>query len=604
MVNARTVSTLFALAGAVSCFVVGACSATSRDSLEGPKQEFELDSGTVDVAPEPRCHLQCSGDLKSVLRSCEGDERETVAETCGEGLACGDGRCVDPCLAAELSKGSIGCSFYTLPPEEAMRQTPSCFAAFIANTWEKPVHVTAEFGGEPLDISRAVYSAKKVDSGITYTPLTDGIPPGGVAIVFLSQGTPNTLSTSEFLACPVEPALLEDPLKHGTAIERAIHLKTDAPISAYSIYPYGGAASHVPAATLLLPVSAWETNYLAVTAAGVRMAGGSSPYEVIAPTSLQIIAAEDDTEVRILPKADISDGEGVQGTAAGQPRAYKLSKGQVLQLAQRGELTGSAIEATKRIGLFGGSECTYLPSTSSACDFLHQQIPPLSQWGSEYVLAPYPTRIPAAGGAEIRERVLWRFVGAANGTKLTYDPARPVGAPETLEAGEAKTFLTDAIVSVASQDTEHPFYAGVYMTASSFYGTTGDPDYVNVVPAAQFLDRYVFFTDHTYPETGLTIVRRKTSSGFQPVELECAGPIAGFQPIGKDGEYEFAWVHLNISGKAEMFPKGLCDYGRHEAKSEGPFSVTVWGTGPYASYGYAGGSGSRPLNPATAPVPR
>ena len=160
------------------------------------------------------------------------------------------------------------------------------------------------------------------------------------------------------------------------------------------------------------------------------------------------------------------------------------------------------------------------------------------------------------------------------------------------------------MVSVASQDAEHPFYAGVYMTGSSFYGTTGDPDYVNIVPADQFLDRYVFFTNHTYPETGLTIVRRKTARGFQPVELECAGPIEGFRPIGNNGEYEFAWVRLNISGKAEKFAKGLCDYGRQEAKSDGPFSVTVWGTAAYASYGYAGGSGSRPLNPATAPVPR
>ena len=129
MVSARTVSKLLALAGAVSCVVVGACSASSRGFSEGPKSEFGSD---VDAAPpESPCKLRCSRDLKSVLRVCDGDPEETVVETCGAGLGCGDGRCVDACLSAELSKGSVGCSFYTVPPEDALRLTPSCFPAFI-----------------------------------------------------------------------------------------------------------------------------------------------------------------------------------------------------------------------------------------------------------------------------------------------------------------------------------------------------------------------------------------------------------------------------------------------------------------------------------------
>jgi len=605
MVSARTVSKLLALAGAVSCVLVGACSASNRDFSEGPKAEFGSD---VDAAPpESPCKLRCSRDLKSVLRVCDGDPEEKLVETCGAGLGCGDGRCVDACLSAELSKGSVGCSFYTVPPEDALRQTPSCFAAFIANTWETTVHVTAEHGGAPFDISRAIYSAQKVGDEVSYTRLTDGVPPGGVAIIFLSHGTPNKLTEPDHAPCPVEPAILEDPMVHGTAIERAFQLKTDAPISAYSIYPYGGASSHLSTATLLLPVSAWDTNYVAISAPAPRMDWNGSRPESLVPTSLQIVAAEDDTEVRILPKVDVVDGIGVQGAAAGEPQSYMLSKGQVLQFAQLADLTGTAIEASRRVGVFGGSECTPVPTVGATCDYLQQQIAALSQWGSQYVLAPYPTRTHSVADTDRRERVIWRLVGAVNGTELTYDPARPAGAPETLEAGEVSTFRTDEIVTVASQDAEHPFYASVFMTSAGSYSpyvnrAQGDPDYVNVVPADQFLDRYVFFTDHTYPETGLTIVRRKTARGFLPVELECAGPIEGFQPVGNSGEYELAWVDLASSGRPLTFPKGTCDYGRQEAKSEGPFSVTVWGVGPYVSYGYAAGSGSRPLNPVTAPV--
>ena len=200
------------------------------------------------------------------------------------------------------------------------------------------------------------------------------------------------------------------------------------------------------------------------------------------------------------------------------------------------------------------------------------------------------------------ENVPWRFVGAADGTKLSYDPARPSGAPETLEAGQVVTFMTQQIVSVRSQDRDHPFYAAGYMTGSTTTnGNLGDPDFVNVVPSDQFLDRYVVFVDHTYPESTLTVVRRKTASVFHPVTLECAGEITDWKPLGNAGEYEFAWVSLTKLGHPQSYAGGICGYGRHELFSDGSFSVTVWGIGVEASYGYAGGQGSRPLSAVKGP---
>jgi hypothetical protein len=129
----------------------------------------------------------------------------------------------------------------------------------------------------------------------------------------------------------------------------------------------------------------------------------------------------------------------------------------------------------------------------------------------------------------------------------------------------------------------------------------GDPDFVNVPPADQYLDRYVFLTDFTFPETTLTFVRRKTDAGFMPVELACAGEIDGWQPVGSSGEYEFAWVRLTSGFLPQEFAKGECSYGLQEAHSTGPFAVTVWGTGVDVSYGYVGGTGLRPINEAKPP---
>ena len=58
---------------------------------------------------------------------------------------------------------------------------------------------------------------------------------------------------------------------------------------------------------------------------------------------------------------------------------------------------------------------------------------------------------------------------------------------------------------VASQDEDHPFYLGSYMTGGKAYGGVGDPEWVNVIPAPQYLREYVFFTDPTYPETHLVV---------------------------------------------------------------------------------------------------
>ena len=75
---------------------------------------------------------------------------------------------------------------------------------------------------------------------------------------------------------------------------------------------------------------------------------------------------------------------------------------------------------------------------------------------------------------------------------------------------------------VRSQDEDHPFYAAAYMTGGQPFGGAGDPEWVNVVPTAQYQDRYVFFTDtdrvqrlyHRYLRTGPAAAMRSASSAW------------------------------------------------------------------------------------------
>jgi hypothetical protein len=230
----------------------------------------------------------------------------------------------------------------------------------------------------------------------------------------------------------------------------------------------------------------------------------------------------------------------------------------------------------------------------AACDTGGQQIPPIRALGSEYAAVRYRGR----GGGQ-NESVPWRLVGAVNGTTLTYTPAAPSGAPTTLSAGQVALFDDPGPFVVASQDAAHPFYASAHMTGGDNFNGEGDPEFVNIIPPAQYLDSYVFFTDPTYPETNLVVIRAQGSSGFADVKLDCAGTLTGWTAIGN---YEYTRVDL-VTGNFQGV--GGCANGAHFIQSTAPFGVTVWGWGSaasfpfyseYVSYAYPAGAGVAPVN--------
>lgn len=573
----RTAACLSALALA-SLIPMAACSSRDNGFVED-KGQFAQDAGDEDSAPVTCGGKRCSRDLHAVVDDCT----ENVIQQCPDDQGCAAGACVPACDSAAASQGSIGCSFFAIPPDTMPLSESSCYTVFIANTWNTPVKVTAEFGNQALDISKSLYRASGQNGAVTYERI-DAIPPNDLGIVFLSQGD-RSPSAKNHLDCPagVEVAVRQTVVKeHTTSIYSAFHLTTDAPVSAYSLFPYGGAESYLPAATLLLPTSSWDTNYILVDGWGMNIA---SPF-------VQIVAKEDNTEVRIRPSVDILDGVNVSGGIRGAVTTWTLSRGQVLELSQPKSLAGSPIETSHPVAVFGGTQCSDVPDNSAACDSLHQQIPPINEWSSSYSGVPYESRRIAVG-TRPPEQVYWRVVGAADGTALTYDPAMPIGAPTTLESGQVVSFVSDFPFKVKSQDTNHPFHLAVYMSGSTVYQTLGDPDFVDVIPDEQFLDHYVFFLDYTYSDSNLTFVRRKDVGGFHDVTLDCVGNITGWQPLGTDGTTEYTWVDMT-RGHAAV---GNCGYGRHEAKSNGAFGLYVWGLDRDASYGFPAGAGSRPTSP-------
>jgi len=546
--------------------------------------------------------ITCSGDLSGL--ACDG----VPFQSCGPGEMCAEGQCLPACQAAEINKSTVGCQYYAVNPDVTW-SAGACYAAFVANTWSEPVEITVEFNGQSLDATSFARIPSGNGQAISYEPLPNGtLPAGEIAILFLAQFGPQVLYTP---ACPpgIVPAVFsEDAALHGTGIGRSFYIETSAPVVAYDIFPYGGGWSAITSATLLIPKSAWGDNYIAV-----------APYPWTTTTTdfyswIQIVAAEDGTAVTISPTAAILAGSGVAGTGQGVPATYNLQRGQVLQFTQDAVLTGSPIQATKPVAVIGGNRCMIIPNGAYACDAGHQMIPPVKALGYEYAAVRHRDRF-----AGVPESPPWRIIGAVDGTILTYEPSQPPGAPSTIGVGQEAEFSAPGPFVVRSQGDTHPFYMSAHMTGCSVVNggddCRGDPETVNIVPTAQYLNEYVFFTDPTYPETDLVVIRQRTPSGFADVELDCYGVLTGWQPINAD--YEYTRVDL-VTGN--FVPQGSCDNGRHEATSEGPFSITVWGWGSavtggdiypdsgvpgfysqFVSYAYPAGAGVKVITDVEVP---
>jgi hypothetical protein len=503
------------------------------------------------------------------------------------------------CATAASEKGNAGCSFFAVPLPVRGETGESCFAMYVVNPGSQPVKLALDRAGTKFSLAQVARLPRGTGQHLTYQPFDEqaGLPPGDVAILFLAPGV-----------CPagITPALATSPFTDDDMVESsegaAFHLTADRPVVAYQIIPYGGAGSHVTSATLLLPHEAWGTSYVTATPAFVS-------------TFVVVTAAEDGTEVSFRSTGDINGRGGVPALRKGVTGQLTLAAGQFAimhsDFVATDGLSGGILTATKPISVMGGSPCFNMPVDHGACDSAHQQLPPLEALGNEYVAVRYRNRMPG-----VDESVPWQIVGAADGTTLTYAPAAPAGAPTTVAAGQSALFFTRDAFVVKSQDSQHPFYVAGYMTGFTVVDPStdgpwpGDPEFVNVVPPAQYRSSYVFFTDPTYPDTNLVVVRKRGADGkFADVTLACASaPLSGWTAVG---DYQFTRVDLVTGNYMPVIPG--CDNGRQTIASAAPFGVTVWGWGSKqvkigeawtgaTSYAYPAGASIGRANSAPPPV--
>ena len=377
---------------------------------------------------------------------------------------------------------------------------------------------------------------------------------------------------------PLDAHVFELPDRHyeGSYVApgRAYRIVSNLPVVAYQFNPLNGQSSRTTDASLLYPVSSWDSLF--------RVIG--YPVTLNQGSYVTIVGAVHGTMVEVTPSAPTQPGVGLPAGQPGVPFWLTLDPGDVAQISTEGNgngMTGTKVvsDIDTPIGVFSGTECT--DTGLGACDHLEDMMTGIRRWGSTFVAARMPVRV-----LDDPEPTVWEFYVSEANTTIDVEAAPGItGLPNgQLLVNQGDTFRFGVtgppdhpgdFVLRASR----PIGLVAYMTG--IFANDGDPAMVQLGPVSQFLPRYVVYVPETWENDYLVITRQIGD----PVELDGALIDDGeFQTVGFGDAYEVARV--------------LSEDGVHVIDGLGePVGVMVVGYDIYDSYAYLGGVGTSILNP-------
>ncbi|MBU3679185.1 MAG: hypothetical protein FGM32_06215 [Candidatus Kapabacteria bacterium] len=278
----------------------------------------------------------------------------------------------------------------------------------------------------------------------------------------------NTVSVKANTVVNVSIPAMAQASAQETAERLAVHITADQPVSVYGL----SSRFQTTDTYLGLPVNILGTEYRAVCYTKIQQ----SP-EML--SGISIVATEDGTEVTIVPRAITSTGR-----PAGIPFKVRLSKGDVYTVVAKWEvvgncdLTGTSISSNKKVSVFSGHACAYIPPKVEACNHLIEQMPPTNSWGKHYYI----------GMLKERSRYTYRVIASADSTKV-FEDSKLIAI---LKAGE---FYENLNAMKNTQITaSKPVMVAQFAQGFKNGDSVGDPMMILVTPTQQFRTEYRFAT--------------------------------------------------------------------------------------------------------------
>ena len=267
-----------------------------------------------------------------------------------------------------------------------------------------------------------------------------------------------------------------------------------------------------------------------------------------------VVACEDNT---VITTPDIS---------------FTLNRQQTYQIESSGDLTGTRVMASKPIALFGASECSNVPTDTTACDHLTEQIPPTATWGSRFLVASLLGRNSGERYRIISSQGATVTVKCSTSTTPTTYSLPSAGSWRELEVGPD---------SYCSIEASSPVFLAQFSVGTSVDNLLGDPFMMMIPPIEQYSNNYVFEILEEFANNFITIY--VAPEHYQP------------QSILLDGSTLDEWVAVSCA-----LNETVCGYitrvsvssGEHRLlhlDSSAQVGVSAYGFNSFNSYGYPGG---------------
>jgi hypothetical protein len=529
------------------------------------------------------------------------------------------GGCTNLCEAAEDSKSYIGCEYYAVPTInselrdaffELEESNPFTFAVVIANPQAVDAEVVIERDGS-IVFDETVEPAEMVTIELDWIPLLfagvsdEDDREASARSVKMKEGAYRITSSVPVTAYQFNPLRFQE--------------ETDG----QNFY------SHSNDASLLLPTYALTGNYVVMsrpTRVMVSSISSTSPgcessddfpcYEETTSSSpgfLAIVGVEDGpTDVQITTTSYLIGDESGEVPAAepGDTFSVGLERGEVLQLlsatppqcpensysdkmstcssnladsepcatmkytycdvAADYDLTGTKIQASRKVAVISGHNCAFVPHHRWACDHLEESMFPTESWGKEiFVALSEPIR---------EEPNLIRVLSNSDDNEITFTP--DVYESVSIDSGEYIEFIADRDFRVRGTDA---IMVAQFLVGQDYSGfqssglrSEGDPGMSLGIPQEQWRERYTFLAPDTFPDNTVIVIANEDQAIVLDGQL-----VTGFR---------------EIEGTAMSTARVNIESGQHVIEATSTFGIVVYGYALYTSYIYPGGLDLRVIN--------
>ncbi len=569
-------------------FDIGACSA-GQMCREGRCVDFACRPGR-DICIGTKTRATCAEDGRSHLdeQSCDG-----------ESDICRNGECVDACAAAARERSYIGCEYLARELPNLYRvggetDADAPFAVVVANPsplLDTTVTITTP-AGEPAPLLESVTITPQAHQESDATTVRSEVLTDDDAFPIESPAREVTLpprAAGVFLLDPGAPIKM-----------RAYRVESTRPIIAYQFSPYCCNVTASNDASLLLPVAVLDERYRVLSYPTMLGMAANDHYR----STMTIVAHEDDTRVdvdspvQLQSSRDSFPRDAFPGGPLTLDAGESISLGAATTRDENGshnlDISGAVVSADKKIAVFAGHECTFVPQDEWACDHLQEQMFPASTLGKRFLLTPMRRR---GQESATTEAVYWRLL-ADESTTITFSEAlddldvKPPsndftddcaqmadGARLDLDAGQYCEFGTLDALGLHSTGAliVGGVLAGHHSTGRDRYGShAGDPSFFLLPAVEQFRTSYSFVSPPTFEKNYVAVAAPRAAA-------------VALDGVSIEPEQRIQLAQTTLEGARWDLYIVAVEAGYHTMEASERFAIVPHAYDDYVSYAFPGG---------------